>query len=218
MRNNAIAALLLSGLGTTLSFHSPAFEREHEAHQHGHARLMLVQENDELQLALESPAMNIVGFEHAPHSDEDQELVEKATQQLQNGRSLFRFDPEAKCALEHVRISSELIGQAHAGHHDNEHDENDHHEHGHDKHEKHQEDEEHAHHDDTHDNENDHSEFHASYHFECENIGQLAEIEVALFERFPGMEEVEAHIVNDHGQQVIELTAANPRIRFQNAK
>ena len=77
--------LLMAQSGTLLlaADHSHAHGHEaeyetHDAHEHGRATLSLVADNQKLSFQLESPAMNIVGFEHAANTKEDQQKVEHA--------------------------------------------------------------------------------------------------------------------------------------------
>jgi hypothetical protein len=173
-----------------------AFEEEHEAHEHGHATLMLVQEKDELQLVFKSPAMNITGFEHQANSPEQHAKVEWAKQSLSDAAQLFSITQKAQCVLEHVHIKSSLL-------------ETDNH---HDEHESHETDD---HDDHQGDNDNDsHSEFEAEYHFECENISELKTIKVAFFETFTSIEELETHVITASGQKLLELDQNNVSITF----
>jgi hypothetical protein len=207
-----------------------AFEEEHEAHEHGHATLMLVQEKNELQLVFKSPAMNIIGFEHQASSPEQHAKIEWAKQSLSDATSLFMISQNAQCVLEHVDIKSSLLeaddhSDEHKSHHEDEHnDEHEsHHEDEHsDEHASHHEDEhsdEHAsHHEDEHSDHADditsHSEFEAEYHFECASISQLKEINVALFKTFTSLEEIEARIITNAGQALRELDRNSASIKF----
>jgi hypothetical protein len=195
-----------------------AFEEEHEAHEHGHATLMLVQEKNELQLVFKSPAMNIIGFEHQASSPEQHAKIEWAKQSLSDATSLFMISQNAQCVLEHVDIKSSLLeaddhSDEHKSHHEDEHN---------DEHESHHEDEhsdEHAsHHEDEHSDHADditsHSEFEAEYHFECASISQLKEINVALFKTFTSLEEIEARIITNAGQALRELDRNSASIKF----
>ena len=49
-----------------------------ETHLHGHAELTLVTEENSLAINLESPAVNIVGFEHKATSDQQQKAERQA--------------------------------------------------------------------------------------------------------------------------------------------
>lgn len=198
MKNYVVRTfLLLAGLGLGVSLAS-AFEVEHEAHEHGHATLSIVQEKDELQLEFTSPAMNIVGFEHQPDSKEQNAKVDKAKEILSHADDLFVINKEADCSLEHAKVSSALL------------DDGRHEEHDHDKHhgEKHHDD---AHHHDDH-NDDTHSEFTAEYHFECEKVDALTSIQLTVFDAFSSLEEVEAKVISNKGQRLIELDHDNTKI------
>ena len=52
--------------------------REHEAHEHGHGTLDIVVEGEELAIELRIPAVNVVGFEHAPRDEAEREAIRKA--------------------------------------------------------------------------------------------------------------------------------------------
>ncbi|WP_016772972.1 ZrgA family zinc uptake protein, partial [Pseudomonas sp. R62] len=53
------------------------------AHEHGVGRLNAALDGQTLELELESPAMNLVGFEHAATSDADKAKVAAARAQLE---------------------------------------------------------------------------------------------------------------------------------------
>lgn len=173
-----------------------AFEEEHEAHEHGHATLMLVQEKDELQLVFKSPAMNITGFEHQANSPEQHAKIEWAEQSLSDAAQLFSITQSAQCTLEHADITSSLL------------ETNDH---G-DQHEGHETDN-HGNHKGN-DGNDSHSEFEAEYHFKCNNVSELKFIKVAFFEIFTSIEELETHVITDSGQKLLELDRNNVSIRF----
>jgi hypothetical protein len=168
-----------------------AFEEEHEAHEHGHATLMLVQVKDALQLVFKSPAMNIIGFEHKANSPEQSAKIEWAKMSLSDAAQLFSITQSAQCALEHVHIKSSLL-------------ETDDHTDDHEVHGSHKEN----------DDNDSHSEFEAEYHFECSNISELKSINVAFFEIFTSIEELETHVITASGQKLLELDLNNISIRF----
>lgn len=45
-------------------------ERQHGAHEHGAAKLLIAQEGEHVEIILETPAYNIIGFEHMPSTEE----------------------------------------------------------------------------------------------------------------------------------------------------
>jgi len=188
-----------------------SFEEEHEAHEHGHASLLIVQEKDELQLQFTSPAMNIVGFEHQASTPEQHAKIEAASHLLGEVDRLFQLNKSAQCVLEHKQVRSALIEEgahedegehaeeSHAKAHDNDHHEDEH-------------DEEHG---DGHgESERSHSEFEAEYHFECENISAMKTIKVLLLSAFPSINELETQVITSSGQRLFELDQKNVSIDF----
>ena len=165
--------------------------REHGAHEHGAAILNIAIESNSLHLELESPAMNIVGFEHAPKNHEQEHAVKHAVSELRKGNTLFILPAAAQCHLAEVEVESPLL-------------ETDQHEHKDDhKPDKHKE--EHS---------ERHSEFHAAYVFQCKNINALNEIDVQLFNKFKGTEELRVQLISAKGQTVKELTAKQHKLVF----
>lgn len=60
-----------------------------DAHEHGAAQLNALLEGQRLELELESPAMNLVGFEHAPGSAAERAKVAAVRSQLAQPQELF---------------------------------------------------------------------------------------------------------------------------------
>mgnify|MGYP001828388177 FL=1 len=181
-------------------------KRQHGAHVHGIAALNLALEGEEVHVELDSPAANIVGFEHAPSSEADHAALDKAVATLKKGDQLFRFNSEAGCRMEKARVTSALLDEDHGdrandhGHEKEEargHDEREHEEHGHEEHEG-----------------ETHSNIDAAYHFECAQPGKLTQLTVELFEAFPGMEELNVQYVIESKQGAAELTANDHVLEF----
>jgi hypothetical protein len=83
--------------------------RQHGVHEHGTAELNLVWEGKIVTIELESPSMNIVGFEHAPRTETQKRAVQQAETTLKDASSLFSFTPEAGCRGQTTEVKSELI-------------------------------------------------------------------------------------------------------------
>ena len=83
-----------------------------DAHEHGAAQLNVALDGNTLELALESPTMNIVGFEHAAKSPADQAAAAKAKQQLQDPLALFGIATSAGCSVVTQEVSSALFAAA----------------------------------------------------------------------------------------------------------
>ena len=166
--------------------------RQMGSHEHGVTILNVAAEDGAVLLELEGPAMNFVGFEHPPRTDEQKQAIADTVAALRAGDSLFTLSPAAGCTL--VSASSEHTGDAAHDDHDDHGDHDDH---------------------DQHDNESSHSEFVAEYEFSCEDLSELAELTVNLFEQFPLTSEVEASFVGASFQTFKELTPDSPVIPLQ---
>jgi hypothetical protein len=170
-------------------------------HEHGVGRLNAALDGNTLELELENPSMNLVGFEHVAKSAVDQATVAGAKTDLEKPLSLFAVPAAAKCSVAKVELHSPLFGDKPDA------DEDDDHDHDHDDHAKDDGDEhEHEHH---------HSEIHASYTLTCAEPAALTSLDLApLFKRFPSLHQVQAQLIGPNGQQGGELTAKSPRLNF----
>ncbi|MGI9304908.1 MAG: DUF2796 domain-containing protein [Gammaproteobacteria bacterium] len=82
---------------------------EHGAHEHGAAVLNVVLEGNRLHLELETPAINIVGFEHRPTDGAQEQIVEDAAATLADGGKMFAFPLSADCFTFKVEVESALL-------------------------------------------------------------------------------------------------------------
>ena len=163
---------------------APAAEKGHEPHVHGESRMGLAIEGNILEVELESPAHDIVGFERMPKTAEQRAAVKRALAVLKDGSALFRFSPGAGCALQGAEVETPLAGAAHGKK-----------AHGHAE-------------------EEEHSEFHAHYRFRCAEPGRLKGVEVLLFGSFPAMREIELVAILPGGQRAAALTPRSNRVDF----
>ena len=194
------AALFLVPLMAGAAEHE---KREHDAHEHGQGLLTVVTEGDELAIEFRMPAVNVVGFEHEPSTDEQRRAVEEALAVFRRADSLFVLPESARCRVEEVEV--ELAGMAHEEGEAHEHEKHD----EHDKHDKHGEHDEHEGHD-----EEAHSELHGEYHFHCEAPDALDRLEVRLFEHLSNAEEIEAQIVTATMQAATDLRPGNTVLKL----
>jgi len=184
---SVFAPLALAAPGESADGHQHDHEiRQHGAHVHGIAALNLAIEGREVHIELDSPAANIVGFEHAPSSEADHAALDKAVALLEDGNRLFRFNNEAGCRLENADVASELLHGADEGHAE------ENHEHEHEG----------------------HSDMEATYHFECDRPGELTQLSVELFEAFAGTHKLEVQYVINSKQGAAELTAGSHVVEF----
>jgi hypothetical protein len=99
-----LAALLV----TTPALAADRPGAQHRAHQHGAARLQVSLEGPTLQVALDTPADNILGFEHAPRTEAQRSAVTRAEQQLKQTTELFATPPAAECRADPARVEIKL--------------------------------------------------------------------------------------------------------------
>lgn len=155
-----------------------------DAHEHGVASLNVALDGQTLEIQLQSPAMNLVGFEHEAKSDADKAKVAAARQHLEQPQALFALPIEAKCALQDSELDSPLFG----GHAHDEHEHAD--EHGH--------------------SDIDASYRFACANAEALQTLELG----SFFGTFPGTEKLEVQLIGPSGQQGAELTPGNSRLSF----
>jgi hypothetical protein len=170
--------------------HEHAHDHAHEehgslgAHEHGVASLNVALDGQTLEIQLESPAMNLVGFEHAAKSDADKAKVAATRKQLEQPQALFALPIEAKCALQESELDSPLFG----GH---EHEEQEHgDEHGH--------------------SDIDASYRFTCANAAALQTLELG----SFFGSFPGTEKLEVQLIGPSGQQGAELTPKSSRLSF----
>ena len=71
--------------------------REAAAHVHGAGKLAIAIEGNKLSIALDAPADDIVGFEHAPKTPAQKAKLDAAVAKLQQAGTIFKTPPEAGC-------------------------------------------------------------------------------------------------------------------------
>ncbi|WP_271410484.1 DUF2796 domain-containing protein [Pseudomonas sp. Q1-7] len=159
-----------------------------DAHEHGVARLNAALDGKTLELELESPAMNLVGFEHAVNSAADKAKVAAARAELEQPLALFALPAAAGCKVASQELESPLFGDDHADDHE-----------GHDEHAEEQA----------------HTDVHAQYRLACAAPEALKALDLAeLFKRFPATRKIQVQLIGPKGQQGAELTAANASLSF----
>ena len=202
----SLIPLLLAGYITPLYAED---QRQHDAHEHGVGTLNIALEANELIIMLESPAMNIVGFEHAPRTEDEHAVVDKAMQRLEDGTRMFQIPDAASCRLESAEVHTPIMdGDKHEDeHHDAHHDDEDHGDH-------HDEDDHGDHHDEDDHGDETHSDVTAIWQFSCARPARLTNIRVRLFEHFSLTERLQVQFVTESGQGAVQLEASQPVLRF----
>lgn len=168
-------------------------KRHHDAHVHGIANMNIAVEGNNIYIEFSSPSANIVGFEHYPRTREQKNAVADAVKKLQKGDSLFLLSAKSESTL--VNSSADTDIDKDADHHSES-------EHAHSKEEHHDKADEHER----------HSEFEAQYQFACLKPDELSQIEVMLFQAFPGIEHIKVQLLTESKQTAVELTAKQNKI------
>ena len=206
MRHLLLAVPVLLMPLTYSHAHEEHHHHEHEdaaslgAHEHGAARLNAALDGKRLELELISPGMNLLGFEHAPASAEDEAKVARARSQLEQPQALFGLPAAAGCNVSEQEFTGKLLGSAHAGYqrqddHEHEHKPKHDHDHGHQA--------------------SEHSDIEAHYRFDCSNPNALQALDLkGLFETFPGTEKIQVQLIGPNGQQGSELTPTRSQLPF----
>lgn len=155
----------------------------HEAHVHGVGKLDVALDGQTLSLHLDSPLVNLVGFEHAANSAKDKAAVQAMTKTLRNAGAVFVASPSAECKLSGVKLESAaldpvLLGEAAAtkpaaqADHDG------------------------------------HADLDADFTFRCAHPERLQKIEVRLFDTFKGFNSIDVQLVTGKRQGAVKLTPA----------
>ena len=211
----------LSLLGFSLSLSAEEFE-SHDAHVHGAAKLQIVAEKNGLEMHFESPAMNIVGFEHDVENQSQANILKQALATLAKTDSLFQISGGG-CHFTATELENPFAEEEHHdehGHEESHHDEHDHHkEDSHDEHDHHKEDshDEHDHHESEHSHEEAvHREFELEYKATCKDISTLSRIEFPILKEFEGIEKLDVQYVIQGKQGSMSVSKSNPYIDISN--
>jgi hypothetical protein len=163
------------------------------AHEHGVGRLNAALDGQTLELELESPAMNLVGFEHAATTDADKAKVAAVRAQLEKPLALFALPKAAGCEVAGTELESPLFGDKPKA--DDDHDED----------AKDAKDEHH----------HEHSEIHTHYSFTCATPAALKTLDLAnIFNTFPATQKIQVQLIGPSGQQGVEVTAKAAALKF----
>ena len=177
-------SLLVLCLAASLS---AAQAKEPGPHQHGVAKLQVAVDGKMLELVLESPLANLVGFERGPRNDKERQTVRAMALRFHDPASLFTPTPQARCTARGAELASGVIdaallaattqtaapakpvpGPQAAS--------------------------------------DGHADLDATLRFECENPAALKDIDVGLFKAFPALRQLDAAVVTAKGQRGARLT------------
>ncbi|MFV8569957.1 DUF2796 domain-containing protein [Marinobacter sp. SBS5] len=179
--------LTLTGI-LALGLHTaPLFAQQNlQAHQHGLAELQVAISGEQINVLLLSPAYNLVGFEHSPHSAEQHRSVDSAVDWLKHNPLVNIANQQ--CSPEQSNVHTGWQDK-HAHQHTD-----DHHEHNHGN--------------------TRHSDTEVTQRLHCPGLQDASELDTGLFERFPGLEQLNVQWVSPNGQNGARLTPGNHRFQL----
>lgn len=161
-------------------------------HEHGKVTLNLALEGGTLAAEIEAPAINVVGFEHAPRTEAERKTVTEAAAWLSSGARILGVPANAGCRRTSADLQPPEWGKD-AGHdHDHEHE----HEHEHSEGE-------------------DHADYRLSLRYTCSNPAALAWIEPWALRGLRGVETLTINIVTATAQKSVAATRADERIALR---
>lgn len=157
------------------------------AHEHGVAKLNAVLDGSTLELELDSPAMNLVGFEHMASSDADKAKVATVRRELEQPLKLFALASAAGCTQDQQALESPLFGDAAKAD-----DDAGEHERGHV-----------------------HSDINAHYQLTCATTEKLTQIDLSpLFKAFPATQKIIVQLIGPNGQKGVEASPTKAMVTF----
>lgn len=190
-----VASGILLGL-TAMPLQKSVIAQELGSHVHGLTELNLVIANQNVQIEFISPAINLLGFERASNSPEENKLFNEVLEDLQAAEWLLSDQ------LEDCQMSTPVLEAPEFGSHEMSEGHEEHeHEHGEHEHEDH----EHV--------TGDHADFRVQYLFDCRSAPP-SNFTVTAFDRFVGIEEISVRWIVGRQQGVSNLTPSNATLSF----
>ena len=187
-RNNLICALLLISIAGS----SRTLAQSADSHVHGNAELNVVLMGQQLQVEFVSPAINLLGFERPPNTDEETATLNNTIEQLQRGGWLIEAFPTT-CQLSTEEFEAPVYDEHESSEHDHEHESSEHdHEHETSEH-----------------NAEAHSNFRVTYLYDCESAPRK-QLKMLAFDHYSGIETLTVQWIADQKQGYARLNKDNP--------
>jgi len=185
---------------------------QHGSHEHGAARLTVATTDTGLELALETPAANVFGFEHNAKTEEEHHVVHEAIETLEAGADLFSVNDAAGCSFDKAEVESNIAEKHdkdkhgdHDDHKDEKHDDHKDDDHKDEKHDDHK-DGDHDGHKDHEGEEESHSDVDVTWTFKCEKPAAIETVSTKLFSAFPkGFEDIDVEWITANSSGKTEL-------------
>ncbi len=208
----AAALALIAANALALGPHDDHASHQHSAHVHGSWELFAALDGAQLTISIKGPAIDALGFETAPSTNEERAAAAALQTQLAHPETLLTLDARANCALAEPTAVSMPGGVAHEledrGAQSDQGD--DHHDHHHDHHDHDR--------DDDHGDESHHSahtdDIEVAYVFECGAPNRLRSIAIKGFETFPSIEAIDAVFLSDAATVSQRLTKKSTTLKI----
>ena len=163
-----------------------------DSHVHGNAELNVVLMGQQLQVEFVSPAINLLGFERPPNTDEETATLNNTIEQLQRGGWLIEAISTA-CQLSTEEFEAPVYDEHDSSEHDHEHESSEHdHEHETSEH-----------------NAEAHSNFRVTYLYDCESAPRK-QLKMLAFDHYSGIETLTVQWIADQKQGYARLNKDNP--------
>ncbi|MGQ0523837.1 MAG: DUF2796 domain-containing protein [Betaproteobacteria bacterium] len=180
---------------------SQAFAQGHgHAHVHGIASLQITVDGPTLNLRLRTPLENLVGFEHAPRTEQQKKALRDMDESLRRPESHFAATAAARCAPASTKIDSPFLAAAKG-----------------DVARKDAGGDKPRAAADTHGKEagaDAHAELAAEFVFRCEDPDRLQGVEVKLFDAYRKLRRVDVELAGPRGQKSYRLTSKSRVARW----
>jgi hypothetical protein len=158
------------------------------AHVHGQGRLQVVVDGDGIELLLEAPLADLLGFEHAPRSDAQHLAVGRMAARLRDPKSWFVPDAAARCVLASATLQSAALPPALLG--------------------------ESTSSASAATDADGHADLDARLVWRCAQPAALHGAEVGLQTGFPGLRRLDLEIVTPNGQRALRLVGDRRRVEW----
>lgn len=162
------------------------------AHVHGQAFVDVAVDAGVVEINLRATAQDLVGFERAAATPEEEAQVQAARKAVLDHARLWRFSVAARCVAEGPVLEVPGAGESHDHDHDHDHD--------------------HSHDHEGHDDHVAHSDWTVRYRFRCSAPEALRAIESGMFAVFPSLQSATVQVIDATGAREETLTASANRL------
>lgn len=202
---------------------------QHGVHQHGLVTVNVAVDGTALRVEVHTPADSVIGFEHAPRSDEERARVDEMNAWLRSGRQMVMVPAAARCRLDRTSVDAPQWdaseGHDHGSHGHDDHSAEDHAGHEHrsaGRHEGRHRDDSTKPHDDNAHGAADHSaghDHHQDYHitvdYRCDQPAALRWLQLTMLDRLREVQQVRVQVLTPTRQATDTLTDSTTRVQLR---